>query len=45
MCITTPSEAASPLSPWRRLTFLSDENGRISALRLPAEVNVPPDDL
>jgi CubicO group peptidase (beta-lactamase class C family) len=35
-------EAASPFGPWTRLTFLSDENGRISTVRLPAETNVPP---
>lgn len=35
-------EATSPLGPWTRLTFLSDENGRISAVRLPADNNVPP---
>jgi CubicO group peptidase (beta-lactamase class C family) len=35
-------EAASPLGEWKRLTFLSDEDGRVSAVRLPAEANVPP---
>ena len=35
-------EAASPFGPWTRLTFLNDEDGCISAVRLPAEVNVPP---
>ena len=35
-------EAATPFGTWTRLTFLCDENGRINAVRLPVEVNVPP---
>jgi len=35
-------EAAAPFGAWTRLTFLSDEDGRIHAVRLSAEVNVPP---
>ena len=35
-------EAATPFGTWTRLTFLSNEDGRINAVRLPVEVNVPP---
>ena len=35
-------EAASPFGAWTRLTFLSDEDGRISAVCASTEANVPP---
>jgi CubicO group peptidase (beta-lactamase class C family) len=37
---TFKAETAS--GTWTRLTFLSDEDGRINAVRLSTEVNVPP---
>ena len=35
-------EAATPGGDWTRLTFLSDEDGRIVGLRLPVDANVAP---
>lgn len=35
-------EAVSAFGPWVRVTFLSNEDGCINAVRLPAETNVPP---